>query len=576
MSVISFNQLYWLDYSQISGVSRDDRLRIYHEGHYLAVGSEHREPWDITLPIEWGSNPFRDSDWRYQLNGWRLIEPALQEYEVTRDPSLIRSVMPYIRDWKRFNIDEKGVNRYKWYDACVALRALKLAYLILVSDRDRVLNPEERSFIIDIAGLHTKKLTDSKNIVPNNHAFFQLHGAMALCRIHPSLDGCDGGVQKVKQLFAHAIVQQFGKEGMHKEHSPAYHFFVYQKIRKFLDTGWYEGIDVLDEIEQKVLANAAWLIDQNGSVIEVGDSSPRLRDIGHIQLESGAEDCVTIEAYTPACFGSRLFREAGFAIARSLPPIPARNASLLFMSGAYHSKTHRHADDLAFVWMEGGQWILSDTGRYTYGDGERRAYTRSTQAHNTVDVDGKSASIDPKYAYGSAIDDLTQTEWGFDFVGKVWHKDNNFFHHRRILYRPGDWVIVIDRLKNRCDNESEFTSWFHFAEGSKARIEHEKVVVTLANGLDIHLLQYGDFGNCARNVAVGETEPLQGWRAKNFHHLVPRPALSFSGRGQNGLMVHLFTVGPRQAEIKSDNTVIRASIDGWSFAIRSVTSVSMT
>ncbi|WKL00948.1 heparinase II/III-family protein [Paenibacillus amylolyticus] len=49
---------------------------------------------------------------------------------------------------------------------------------------------------------------------------------------------------------------------------------------------------------------------------------------------------------------------------------------------------HGHADALNVEWMWKNQLFFTDTGRYTYEEGEWRRYFKSTRAHNTVTVDG--------------------------------------------------------------------------------------------------------------------------------------------------------------------------------------------
>jgi uncharacterized heparinase superfamily protein len=50
---------------------------------------------------------------------------------------------------------------------------------------------------------------------------------------------------------------------------------------------------------------------------------------------------------------------------------------------------HAHADCLSFeLWVGGERWVV-DTGTSTYEPGPRRAYERSTAAHNTVEIDGQ-------------------------------------------------------------------------------------------------------------------------------------------------------------------------------------------
>src|SRR5690606_31529788 len=53
---------------------------------------------------------------------------------------------------------------------------------------------------------------------------------------------------------------------------------------------------------------------------------------------------------------------------------------------------HAHADHLSFVLQVGGNPFIVDMGISTYEIGERRAYERSTKAHNTVTLDDQNTS----------------------------------------------------------------------------------------------------------------------------------------------------------------------------------------
>jgi uncharacterized heparinase superfamily protein len=49
---------------------------------------------------------------------------------------------------------------------------------------------------------------------------------------------------------------------------------------------------------------------------------------------------------------------------------------------------HGHGDILGFEWTVAGRRLVVDTGVFEYAPGERRRKSRSTEAHNTVTVDG--------------------------------------------------------------------------------------------------------------------------------------------------------------------------------------------
>lgn len=231
------------------------------------------------------------------------------------------------------------------------------------------------------------------------------------------------------------------------------------------------------------------------------------------------------------------------------------------MVGAFHSKSHRHADDLGLVWMEDGHWILSDTGRYSYGDGERRLFTRSTRAHSTVEVDDTSYAIDAAFAYGSAIKSVKQTPWGFDILGSVLHEDLGVLHARRVFYRPKEWLVVIDRLKSVPEKSRTWTAWFNFEPGLSIR-ESKTEVLGMVSGKTLRLQSAATFDDCAGSLVEGQTQPrLQGWKARDYRNLIPRPARGFRCNGSDGVMVHVFTLG-RTADVQRKGDGFAISIGG--------------
>lgn len=60
--------------------------------------------------------------------------------------------------------------------------------------------------------------------------------------------------------------------------------------------------------------------------------------------------------------------------------------------GPAYNPAHGHADTLTFELSRGSSRVIVDTGVSTYEVGPRRAYERSTQAHNTVAIDGEDSS----------------------------------------------------------------------------------------------------------------------------------------------------------------------------------------
>jgi hypothetical protein len=106
---------------------------------------------------------------------------------------------------------------------------------------------------------------------------------------------------------------------------------------------------------------------------------------------------------------------------------------------------HAHADNLTFVLHHDGQPFIVDTGISTYEKNARRAFERSTVAHNTVTVDGKNTSdVWGGFRVGqrsqtSIIEEqagsrLTAVRWGYGGS------------HQRSFSRHESALIIIDKI----------------------------------------------------------------------------------------------------------------------------------
>lgn len=98
-----------------------------------------------------------------------------------------------------------------------------------------------------------------------------------------------------------------------------------------------------------------------------------------------------IEARPPA-EKSKAFPLGGYFVMRS---DWSETADYLLIDGGARgapSGERAHADALSFELAVGGKSLLVDAGTYSYSEPAARNYFRSTQAHNTLALDGKSSS----------------------------------------------------------------------------------------------------------------------------------------------------------------------------------------
>ncbi|WP_313107098.1 heparinase II/III domain-containing protein [Stutzerimonas nitrititolerans] len=487
-------------------------------------------PWPFQLPLDWNADPFRDRNWRYQLHAWRMLDPLLGAWEQTGNTRYLDDTLRIVFDWYEFHSARDQKSDYEWYDMAVGLRAMKLAYLLQRAFRGDVqLDDAEKAKLLHLAWLHARSLMDERLLSRGNHGLFQLHGLLALCNVVPSIGTCAGARDFVKTEMQDLLLRQFSFEGVHLENSPEYHFFVYNTVKRFMDSGWYEQFEFIHDLMERVGQNRVWMVHPDKTIVTVGDSEPKSVNI---EWPESPDSCRDLKA---SCYLLRNFSESGYAIVRSDWAVPTQNASMLFFMGMFFQTGHKLPDDLSFEWFDQGERILTNAGKYSYSKGAFRDYVTSTAAHNTVEIDGRTPKLSKASRYGSAITDARAMGETFLIRGAV-PREEGIEQERLVLFRPQRWLAIADVLQG--DTLHEFTQWFHFARQWQLENTEGDMRLVSSSGRTVLVRHLSG----AQLVAPrGQKQPkLQGWVTESYGTMVDRQAFGFTAGGRSVRLVTLF------------------------------------
>ncbi len=166
---------------------------------------------------------------------------------------------------------------------------------------------------------------------------------------------------------------------------------------------------------------------------------------------------------------SKAFRDGGYFVMRD--GWTRASNYLLFDCGPHGSLAcgHAHADALSIEVAANGRTTLVDPGTYTYtGSKELRDWFRSSEAHNTITLDGESSS-EPGSAFSwKSKANCSLQQWvsndRFDFVsgqhdGFTRLSDPTVLT-RSILFLKGDYWVMSDRMNSVVEHGLEVR--FHF------------------------------------------------------------------------------------------------------------------
>lgn len=193
----------------------------------------------------------------------------------------------------------------------------------------------------------------------------------------------DGWRALGERLLASELAEQILPDGCHYERSPPYHGQVLADLlecRVLLPTG--PPRDRLDEALVRMARVALVLAHPDG-------------------LPAGLNDGGLTMAPPPAELAAAVARLTGVAAGEPAGPFALPEAGYWGLAGPgerlvldcgplgpRYLPGHGHCDLLALEWSTGGRRILVDQGTYQYAAGPRRALSRGTASHNTVQVGG--------------------------------------------------------------------------------------------------------------------------------------------------------------------------------------------
>jgi hypothetical protein len=446
------------------------------------------------VPLEWSADPFKDINWQFHLHAWRMMDPLLNEYFAAGNNQSLQEAFGYALDWFSYHYDRNQRSAMAWYDMAAGIRAMKLAFFL---DRYHAgelrIGPEEAQRLLTLVDEHARRLQDADFIANNNHGLFQMFGLNLLCTAASDRESCANGHQFAQQKFSWLLKQQFTDEGVHREHSPSYHFFVRGIISdlggaKRFDDPWIKAL------LEKAATIEPWLLEPSGREVAVGDGGGQ-RNPPALDLKGGpiAGD----------------FSQSGYAIVRD-------EKSMLFVTGMANSLTHKHADDLSFVLFEHGRPLFIDSGKYGYTDDSMHEYIESGAAHNTISLlDHKIRPADIVMS-GSALKPITSAQNSFTIRGRI-ERPSLFEQTREIQYIPGRSIVIRDELSSR--SERQFVSSLHLARDLLPQNMGNGFNVTMPDGKPIKArLSEAD---CKIDIVRGRKDPVLGWETVNYLKMEP-------------------------------------------------------
>jgi len=443
--------------------------------------------------------------WRFHLHGMAYLVDLALAYVNTEDPTCRTHAAGWVRGWIARNPPRTDV-AWDPYPVSVRLMAWALA---------------EAVFRWNDATIHRSYRQQAAFLVANpeydlraNHLF---KNAAALC-VAGAL-GAEGAEAAGRALLRRELAEQILDDGGHYERSPMYHCHV---------------------LEDALVAHAAL----EGPPPELAEALPRMRAFlagvshpdGEIPLFNDAalgghrppralEDLVVTTAGAaaePAPEGARAYPDSGLYVLGA----PGERGRLIARAGPPgpdYQLGHAHADALSYEFSAGKRRVLVNSGVHGYAESPHRSYSRSTRAHNTVQVNGRE-QLEAWHVFRVGRRYTAQVkEWSTprDRFRLVAQHDGFRPHlHRRCFeYGPAGFWLIRDTVMGPGAIEAE--SFVHIHPDFTVERNGDTWIISGDAGAVAFLVVDCDEA-C---VVKGAHNPVQGWYFPAFGVAHPAPVL---------------------------------------------------
>ena len=555
-----------------------------------------RPPFQLVAPINWSYLRAVDRSWNYLLNAWRPLQAILERHSQTSQTDYLSFAVAVAEDWIRqhpyaHRLRHTADEDFSWYDMAVGRRIPQLAYILDAACRESSINIERLAPLWRSLLDHFDYLSDDRNIVfHSNHGFYQAAGQfLAAVRFSNHEQLAVFEAQAVDRLLQ-MIDRHYSSEGVHLEHSSDYQRSVTRVISTLAQAGLSGRIPSLQEHTERMNDALAWMILPNQRTLNFGDSDrvdfgdPDRADFSRRRGSRSGSDLLDF-AISGGVSGKgssqslAVFPKSGLAVIRSdwAGGEDFQSAAYLAQTAAFHSRVHKQADDLSFVWYDRGNDILIDAGRYGYlGRTKRgsdlweqgfwysdpkRIYVESTRAHNTVEIDGKSFDRKRSKPYGSAIERWGETEDGLFFIETHARQFRTIRHARVLVMNPHEWLLVFDWVWDNRKWNHEYRQWFHFAPELTV-IPSGRTLTVSGEDLGTELKVVSLLPSPSLSVPVrGQKEPtLLGWWSEEGGQFEPVTSVNFHiGESPSAVFATLFAFSDEGVCSHVDNQRVNTS-----------------
>ncbi|MEO5817803.1 MAG: alginate lyase family protein [Gemmatimonadaceae bacterium] len=469
--------------------------------------------------IHWSRIPYLDADLIgdhkviWEINRHQHFFILGRAFQATRRPEYAQCFATNLASWMDANPPKDGVN---WASSLeVSYRAIAWLWALELFRESPVLTAAVVKRMLKYLYIHGRHLERylSTYFSPNTHLTGEALGLLYLGLLLPEFRRARQWCRTGWQILERELPRQVHADGVYFEQATYYHRYTVDIYLHALLLAERNSMPLPAVMRERLALAAGHLADltrADGSMPIVGDDDggrlvvlearpfadvrstlatasvvlgkPELAAVAGAATEevlwllgpAGVRDVDGNVGAAPPAHTSTLFATGGYAVMRDGWDANAKHAVIDCGPLGAMNCGHAHSDALSIEVSAGGCPFLVDPGTYTYTESAAdRDHFRHSAAHNTVTVDGESASVsDGPFSWASRADAKVASWWTGGVVDRLVASHGGFerlsdpaTHRRSVYFVRGEYWLVVDTILTAGEHES--TAHFHAALGSR-------------------------------------------------------------------------------------------------------------
>lgn len=339
-------------------------------------------------PIAWERFENIELEKSVWLNRFYYLPSFARMYFLSGESSFVDDMMTFIENWIKDNprLADSHDRTYNWRDMQVAWRSIHWSWCYFLTEK--ALTKKQKKLIEESLREHAEILLSGFGKQRLNEFNHQSHGALAMLYLgilFPSLEESDELISTGIKILSHHLEHAFYSDGGNVEQMFGYYPFethIFRDAYLLCKQNNEELPENILPMLEKMANFLALTAQPDGTMPPINDSFempvlPTIETLNHI-----LETDININPES-----SKYFPETQIGVLRSKLK---NNNWYVLANPAKDIGAHSHAGRLSFTAWYKDRPLLVDSGCCSYDSIKLVEWYRTSQAHNTVIIDGKT------------------------------------------------------------------------------------------------------------------------------------------------------------------------------------------